>query len=179
MRMRKFTHLKPKTLKEAISLLSQHNGKSKMIAGGTDLVVRMKEKLITPEYIIDITYIPGLDKIEYDAKSGLKIGVLCPHHDIEYSPPVKEKYEALARAVHTIGSVQVRNLGTIGGNLCNASPSADAAPILIGLDAKARIFGQAGDGTFRQGAAGPESQTKRRGDKDRYRRQPVSLYWLY
>ena len=145
MRMRKFTHLKPKTLKEASSLLSQHNGKSKLIAGGTDLVVRMKEKLITPEYVIDLTYIPGLDKISYDAKSGLKIGALCPHHDIEYSPVVKEKYPALAGAVHTIGSVQVRNLGTIGGNLCNASPSGDSAPILIALDARARISGKVGE----------------------------------
>jgi aerobic carbon-monoxide dehydrogenase medium subunit len=145
MRMRKFTHLKPKTLQEAISLLSQYRGKSKIIAGGTELVNRMKEKLIMPEYIIDITYIPGLDKIEYDAKSGLKIGAVCPLIDIEGSSHVKKKHEALALAVHTIGSVQVRNLGTIGGNLCNAAPSADSAPILIGLDAKARIFGRAGE----------------------------------
>ncbi len=145
MRMRKFTHLKPKTLQEAIALLAQHDGKSKIIAGGTDLVSRMKEKLITPEYVIDITYIPGLDKIEYDAKSGLKIGALCPLIDIECSSLVKEKYEAVARAVHTIGSVQVRNLATIGGNLCNASPSADSVPILIGLDATARILGPVGE----------------------------------
>ena len=145
MRMRKFTHLKPKTLRKAISLLAQYNGKAKILAGGTDLVNRMKEKLITPEYVIDITYIPGLDKIKYDAKSGLKIGALCPLIDIECSSLVKEKHGALARAVHTIGSVQVRNLGTIGGNLCNASPSADSAPILIGLDATARIFGPAGE----------------------------------
>jgi carbon-monoxide dehydrogenase medium subunit len=105
----------------------------------------MKEKLMTPEYVIDITYIPGLDKIEYDAKSGLKIGALCPLIDIECSSFVKEKYDAFVRAVHTIGSVQVRNLGTIGGNLCNASPSADSAPILIGLDARARIFGSGGE----------------------------------
>ena len=145
MRMREFTHLKPKTLQEAISFLTQYNGKSKIIAGGTELVNRMKKRLVTPEYVIDITYVPGLDKIEYDAKSGLKIGALCPLADVECSPLVKEKHEPLARAVHTIGSVQVRNLGTIGGNLCNASPSADSAPILIGLDAKARIFGPAGE----------------------------------
>ena len=77
MRMRKFTHLKPTSLTEACSLLAQYNGKSKIIAGGTDLVVRMKEKFITPEYVIDLTYIPGLDKIEYDAKSGLKFGALA------------------------------------------------------------------------------------------------------
>jgi len=145
MRMQKFAHLKPATLKEAISLLSQYDGKAMMIAGGTELVNRMKGRLIAPSYLIDITYIPGLDKIECDAKSGLMIGALCPLNDIEFSPLIMEKFGALAWAVHTIGSVQVRNLGTIGGNLCNASPSADSAPILIGLDAKARIVGPKGE----------------------------------
>lgn len=145
MRMRKFVHLKPKTLQEASSLLSQYSGDAKMIAGGTELVNRMKGRLITPEYVIDITYIPGLNKIAYDEKSGLTIGALCPLSDIEFSALVSKKHDALARAVHTIGSVQVRNLGTIGGNLCNAAPSADSAPILIGLDARAMIFGPAGE----------------------------------
>jgi len=145
MRMRPFTHLKPRTLQEAISLLEQYNGKAKIIAGGTELVNLMKEKLISPEYLIDITYVPGLDKIGCDATGGLKIGALCPLSDIESSSLLKDKYDALARAVQTIGSVQVRNLGTIGGNLCHASPSADSAPILIGLEARAWIFGSAGE----------------------------------
>ena len=144
MRILKFSHLKPTTLKEAISLLSQYDGKAKIIAGGTELVNLMKGRFITPSYLIDISYIPGLDKIEYAAKSGLKIGALCPLSDIEFSPVVVEKFGALADAVHTIGSVQVRNLGTIGGNLCNAAPSADSLPILIGLDATAKIIGPKG-----------------------------------
>ncbi len=145
MRMLKFAHLKPTTLEEACSLLLQHNGKARVIAGGTDLVVRMKQKLMTPEYLVDITYIPGLDKIEYDEKSGLKIGALCTHSQIESSLLVREKFGVLAQAAHTIGSVQVRNLGTIGGNLCHAAPSADSAPALIGLDAKVRILGTRGE----------------------------------
>jgi carbon-monoxide dehydrogenase medium subunit len=145
MRMRGFTHVKPKTLQEAVSLLTQYQGNSKIIAGGTELVNQMKKKVMTPEYVIDITYIPGLNRIEYDARNGLKIGALCPLMDLECSPLVKERHDALARAVHTIGSVQVRNLGTIGGNLCNAAPSADSVPILIGMDATARIFGPAGE----------------------------------
>ena len=145
MRMLQFAHLKPNTMKEACSLLSQHDGKARVIAGGTDLVVRMKQKLMTPDYLVDITYIPGLDKIEYDGKSGLKIGALCTHSQIESSLLVREKFGVLAQAIHTIGSVQVRNLGTIGGNLCHAAPSADSAPTLIGLDAKVRISGLAGE----------------------------------
>lgn len=145
MKMPKFAHLKPATLQEAISLLSQYDDKAKIIAGGTELVNQMKGGLIAPSYLIDITYIPGLDKIEYDAKNGLKIGALCTLSDIEFSPLVMGKFGALAWAAHTIGSVQVRNLGTIGGNLCNASPSADSAPILIGLDAKVRIIGPKGE----------------------------------
>ena len=145
MRMPQFAYLKPTTLPEAISLLSQYDGRAKLIAGGTELVNRLKGKLITPSYLIDITYIPGIDKIAYDAQMGLRIGALCPLSDIEFSPLVIEKFGALAWAVHTIGSVQVRNLGTIGGNLCNASPSADSAPVLIGLDARVRIAGSQGE----------------------------------
>jgi carbon-monoxide dehydrogenase medium subunit len=126
-------------------LLRQYRGKARIIAGGTDLVVRMKQKLMTPEYVVDITGIPGLNGIEYNGKSGLKVGALCTHDDIVFSPVIKDKFPLIAQAAGTIGSVQLRNLGTVGGNLCNAAPSADLAPALIGLDARARIYGSAGE----------------------------------
>lgn len=143
--MKDFEYFAPTSLSEAISLLIKYQGQAKVIAGGTDLVVRMKQKIMMPKYLIDITHIPELDKIEYDRKSGLKIGALCTHSDIEFSSLIKGKFDVLSQAAYTIGSVQVRNLGTIGGNLCNASPSADLAPALIGLDARARILGPAGE----------------------------------
>jgi carbon-monoxide dehydrogenase medium subunit len=140
-----FKYLRPETLEEACSLLSQFNGKARVIAGGTDLMVNMKQKTVRPAYLIDISCLPGLNTIEYNQEDVLKIGALCTHSDIESSSVIQEKFNILAQACRSIGSVQIRNLGTIGGNLCNASPSADSAPALLGLDAKVRIFGSAGE----------------------------------
>ena len=97
-------------------------------------------------YLVDISYISGLNQIKYDdEKDVLTIGALCTHSDIESSSVIQKKFNILAQACHSIGSVQIRNLGTIGGNLCNASPSADSASALLALDAKVRIFGPAGE----------------------------------
>ncbi len=141
----KFKYLRPETIEEACSMLSQFNGKARVIAGGTDLMVNMKQKTDSPAYLVDISYFPGLNTIEYNEEDALKIGALCTHSDIESSSVIQGKFNILAQACRSIGSVQIRNLGTIGGNLCNASPSADSAPALLGLDAKARIFGSAGE----------------------------------
>lgn len=141
----KFKYLRPETLEEACSMLSQFNGKARVIAGGTDLMVNMKQKTDSPAYLVDISYFPGLNTIEYNEEDALKIGALCTHSDIESSSVIQGKFNILAQACRSIGSVQIRNLGTIGGNLCNASPSADSAPALLGLDAKVRIFGSAGE----------------------------------
>lgn len=145
MSLPKFKYLRSETLAEACSLLSQFNGKARVIAGGTDLMVNMKQKTVRPAYLIDISCLPGLNTIEYNQEDVLKIGALCTHSDIESSSVIQEKFNILAQACRSIGSVQIRNLGTIGGNLCNASPSADSAPALLGLDAKVRIFGSAGE----------------------------------
>lgn len=129
-------------------MLSQFNGKARVIAGGTDLMVHMKQKAVRPAYLIDISCLPGLNTIEYDDEDILKIGALCTHSDIESSSVIQKKFNLIAQACRSIGSVQIRNLGTIGGNLCNASPSADSAPALLGLDSKVRIFGPAGEDEF-------------------------------
>ncbi len=141
----KFKYLRPETLEEACAMLSQLNGKARVIAGGTDLMVNMKQKTDRPAYLVDISCLPGLNTIDYDPEDALKIGALCTHSDIESSGVIQAKFNILAQACRSIGSVQIRNLGTIGGNLCNASPSADSAPALLGLDAKVRIFGSAGE----------------------------------
>jgi CO/xanthine dehydrogenase FAD-binding subunit len=141
----KFRYLKPETLEEACSMLSQFNGKARVIAGGTDLMVNLKQKTDRPAYLVDISYLPGLNAIECNEADALKIGALCTHSDIESSSLIRAKFNILAQACRSIGSVQIRNLGTIGGNLCNASPSADSAPALLGLNAKVRIFGSAGE----------------------------------
>lgn len=136
----KFTYLEPKTLEEASRLAKEMDGKCKLMAGGTDIIVAMKEKHIAPEYIIDLKRIPGMDYLDYDPEGGLKIGALTSLRTIERSQLVKEKYKAVAEAAHYVASTQVRSKGTMVGNLVNASPSADTVPILLAADAILHVY---------------------------------------
>ena len=137
----RYEYMAPVTIEEAVGLLAEHNGKAKVIAGGTDLVLQMRNKIKKAEYVIDISGIPTLDYIKYDKKQGLSIGALTTVRDVEKSTELAQKYPVLCQAAGRLGSVAIRNVGTIGGNLCNASPSAENAPALIGLSAKIKIAG--------------------------------------
>jgi len=141
----RFNYLEPATIEEAVALLGKYDGKAKVIAGGTDLLVQIRNKAIKPEYVVDIGYISGLDYINYDEKQGLRIGALTTIRAIEKSDKLRQVYPVISRAAGLLGSVAIRNVATIGGNLCNAAPSADTAPALIGLSAKARIAGSGGE----------------------------------
>lgn len=140
----KFEYLEARTVEEACSLLSQYKDKAKLIAGGTDLLVSMRRGKITPLYVINAKTIRNLDYIHYDG-DGLRIGALVTLSEIESSPLIRERFPIIADSAHQIGTPQVRNVGTIGGNLCNAAPSADMAPPLIGLGAKAKLKGPKGE----------------------------------
>ncbi|MFC2018405.1 FAD binding domain-containing protein [Chloroflexota bacterium] len=142
----KVDHQTPKTIKDACSLLSKHGGKAKIMAGGTDLLVSLKNRTLAPGYIIDIKALPKLSYINDDGK-GLKIGAMTTIHEIETSPVIQEKFPVLAQSARQIGSPQVRYMATIGGNICRAAPSADMAPALIGLGATAKIAGLGGQRT--------------------------------
>lgn len=139
--MKAFEYIKANTIKEATSLLDKYKGKAKIFAGGTDLLVQMKPRKITPEYLIDIKGISVLDYIEWDDE-GLRIGPLTTHQSIANSPVIQEKFGLLADAALAVHAVQIRNRGTIGGNICNASPSADTAPPLLVLGAKLKLAGK-------------------------------------
>ena len=141
----RFEYLEPATIEEAVSLLTKYDGQAKVIAGGTDLVVQMREKAVKPDYVIDIVNIPGLDYINYDEKQGLSIGALTSIRSLEKSAELCQRYPVISQAASQLGSVAIRNTGTLGGNLCNASPSAETAPALIGLSAKAKIVGPDGE----------------------------------
>lgn len=147
LKLPKFDHLEAKTIEEACSLLAKYKGKARVIAGGTDLLVSMKGREISPQYIINIKAIPNLDGINYSRKDGLVIGAMTTLAAIESSPIIGERFPILSSAAHQTGSPHIRNIGTIGGNLCNAAPSADMAPSLIGLGAKAKIKGLKGERT--------------------------------
>ena len=140
-----FDYLTPKTTKEACFWLSKYGNKAKVIAGGTDLLVAVRDRKITPQCIIDLKAIPDLDYIHYTDRKGLRIGALATIYDVESSPMIQERFPILASAAQQMASPQIRNMGTMVGNLCNAAPSADLAPSLIGLEAKARISGLNGE----------------------------------
>lgn len=139
-----FEYLEPKTLGEAISMASQLGPECKVMAGGTDLIVLMKEGAIKPEFIVDLKNIEELDSLSYVPGEGLKIGALTKLRAIERSDVVKEKYPAVADAAHYVASTQVRSKATMAGNICNASPSCDTAPILIVLGATIHTEGTVG-----------------------------------
>jgi CO/xanthine dehydrogenase FAD-binding subunit len=146
-RLPKFNYLAPTTLDEALSLLAQHKGGAKVIAGGTDLIPKLKRREIrAPEYVIDLKGIPGLDKIKPNGSS-LTIGALATIGAVESSSQIQQKFAILAQAAQSMASPQVRNRGTIAGNICNAVPSADSAPALLTLGAKLKIISQKGERT--------------------------------
>ncbi len=143
--MKQFTYLTPKTLDEAISLHVSHGERAKYIAGGTDVLVKVKEGKLAPDYLISLKHIIGQDRPFLNQETGeLYIGAFCTHGSIEESPLIQHHYPIIHDAVKNIGSVQIRNVATIGGNLVNAVPSADGAIPLIALDAKANIYGTKG-----------------------------------
>ena len=144
--MKNFRYIVATNLDEAIALIEESGGKKAFImAGGTDLLVRLRDGEIKPDCIIDLKGISGLTYVEYEDNRGLRIGALSSIADVEKNPKLLSGYAALAEAASSIGSIQIRNKGTIGGNLCNASPSADMAPPLIVMGATVRIVGKVGE----------------------------------
>jgi carbon-monoxide dehydrogenase medium subunit len=133
----------PTTLREAFTLLSKVEG-AKIFAGGTDVMVSIREGKIAPRHIVNIKKIPGLDRVETSKSGELSIGALVTIGEIETSATVRNSFAMIADAAHQLGSFQVRNRATLGGNLCNSSPSADLAPPLIALGAVATIVGPKG-----------------------------------
>lgn len=141
----KFEYLVPTTLDEATNLLNELGTGAKIMAGGTDIIPPMRDKVLKADYLIDIKHIPGLEYITYDEKEGLKIGALTKLYDIQTSALVKEKNPAVAQAAKYVASTQIRNKGTMVGNICNASPSGDTAPILIAMNAQIVVHNKEND----------------------------------
>lgn len=135
--MKKFDFLKPKTLPEALSLLQEHGSKATLVAGGTDVMVMVKQKKLSPDLLVSLRGIPGLDGIREDGV--LSIGPLVTHRMIETSEVIRKEYSALHDAVTWLGSIQIRNVATLAGNICTAAPSADTATPLLVLGARVKI----------------------------------------
>ncbi len=138
-------YFKPKSVAEAVFLLSEHRGKAEIIAGGTDLLLKMKGGVIQPDFFISLSDISELDYIDYDEINGLRIGALTTIGSIAKSMVIQSQFSILAQAAGMLGTPSVRNQATLGGNLCNAAPSADTAPALMALGARVKIVGVEGE----------------------------------
>jgi len=139
-----FDYKIPNTIEEATELLWRNQGKAKIIAGGTDLVIRLRNGDHTPNIIVDVTRIEGLRKIE-ERNGTISIGAAVTHSEISSSPLIKKYAKVLSEAASEIGSPQIRNLGTIGGNIMNASPAGDTIPPLMVLRAVGRVASKKGE----------------------------------
>lgn len=142
-----FDFYQPATVAEASRLLKDNGPGGRFLAGGTDLVIAMKEKGLLPKYIVDLKRVPGLGGIRENGDGTMTIGALTTMYTIETSPVIKKKYPSLAQSAAEVGSIQIRNRATIGGNMANATPSADVAPSLIALNAMAKIVSAVGERT--------------------------------
>lgn len=145
--MIRFDVLIPGTLEEAFSLLGKYGKEAIIMAGGTDLVPRLKHRTINYKYLVNIKKIQGMDGISYSRESGVSIGALTKIRALEKSPVIRDHFRPLWEAAGQIGSVQVRNIATLGGNLCNAAPSAETAAPLLALEARALVAGPEGERT--------------------------------
>jgi CO/xanthine dehydrogenase FAD-binding subunit len=141
--LKTFQYHVPNSLEEACQLLFEFGSRGKLLAGGTDLLVKMKQKVLEPEHLISIGGIKGLKYIQ-DDKSAIRIGALTELQEIADSGIIRQKAPILADAASKVGSLQIRNRGTLGGNICNASPAADTVPPLLCLDAKVVVRGNSG-----------------------------------
>lgn len=140
-----FDVLRANTVSEACALLSKYGEQARVLAGGTDLLVKMKYKGMLPQYLINVKRIPDLDQIRYESPAGLRIGALTTIQAIKDSPVIAHKFPLLSQTAGKVGTLQIRNLGTIGGNLANASPAAEFAPPLLTLGASVRCAGPNGE----------------------------------
>ena len=140
-----FDYVKVSSLEEASKLAAEKGDKAVLMAGGTDVILLIHEKAIPADTVIDIKGIPGLDEIKYVEGEGMRIGALVKLYDIQNSDIVKEKMPALSDASRYVASPQIRRKGTMVGNICNASPSADTASILVAMNAVVKVYNAEGE----------------------------------
>jgi len=145
--VKEFEYLEPTSLQQALEWLNTYRGRARVLAGGTDLHLRLRKWVFLPDYIIDLKRVQGLDYIASDGQGGLRIGPTTLQGELCRSPLVQQSFPALAEAARWVGSVQTRNRATVVGNICNASPAADTAPALLGYGARVKIASLQGERT--------------------------------
>ena len=139
-----FEYFAPTTLSETCELLKKLGPGAKVLAGGTDILSKMKQELLFPKAIVSLKKLSGLSEIRVE-NNDVIIGARVTHNGLIDSPVLQKKYPSICNAAHQMANNQVRNIGTIGGNIVNAVPSADLPPILIALGAKIKLVGTKGE----------------------------------
>jgi carbon-monoxide dehydrogenase medium subunit len=142
--MNRFAYREAHTVQEAIDILRQEEG-GRIVAGATDVLIRWRQGVWKPRYVLNIKHIPGLDKLSYSPQNGLSLGPLVTIRTLERHPLVQTHYPGLSQAAMAFAGIQIRNLATIGGNVCNASPAGDTLPALLAYDAECRLAGPQGE----------------------------------
>ena len=143
--MLRFNYLEARNLRQAISLLQRYGAEARIVAGSTDFLVRWRQGAWQPGYVVSIKGIPNLSRVRYSSSNGLRLGALATIQAIETHPEIRRRYPALAAGATSFAGVQVRNLATVGGNVCNASPAGDTLPALLAFDAQCSIAGPDGE----------------------------------
>ena len=134
----------PKTLDEALQAMASHGDRARALAGGTDLLVQLRGGRFSADLVVDVKDVPELNQLSYNAQDGLTIGAATPCYLIYQNADVAASYPGLVDSASLIGSIQIQGRASLGGNLCNAAPSADAIPAMIALRAVANIAGPNG-----------------------------------
>lgn len=142
--MIKFDYHEPTTLKKVFSLMEKYGDEARVIAGGTSLIIMMRQRLLTPKVVISLARIPKFEKITYNAKDGLRIGAGARHRDIELSAVVQKHYPLLQETFRKVAQPRIRNMGTVGGNLAGGDPLTDPGASLIALDAEVTLCSSKG-----------------------------------
>ena len=136
----RFDYFEPTSLDEASGLLREGKGARRPLAGGTDIVIQLRRRVARTEGLVNLKRIPELSGWTCEPGRGLRLGACTPMRDLETSSAVGERFPSIREALQVVGSLQLRNIASVGGNLCNASPSADTAPPLMALGAAASLW---------------------------------------
>ena len=142
--MQVFDYVSASSVTEVVDLLTSNNGSARILCGGTDLLVQLRENRRKAEIVIDVKNIPEATSVHFDSQAGLWLGAAASCYAICYDNFVMENYPGLVDAIHLVGGVQIQYRASVGGNLCNASPAADSIPALIVHEAKCLIASRSG-----------------------------------
>lgn len=141
----RFDYVRAGAAEEVVRLLQERGEAVRLLMGGTDLFVRMRDGVIRPQVVVDVKYLPGMREVVYDEQAGLTVGAAVTMNQIARHPAIVAHYPLLAEAANSVASYQLRNRATLGGNLCNASPAADTAPATLVLEGRIVLYGPNGE----------------------------------